>query len=92
MTIGMSKEKPRKRIKIKGQYVQVRQRSTKKGKKGTIIGKWKSEKRGKRRVYRCKLPISSRLQRFCGYKKAGSHCLKSGDWGGRCPQLIISYQ
>jgi len=88
----MSKEKPRKRIKIKGHYMQVRQRSTKKGKKGTIVGKWKSEKRGKKRVYRCKLPISSRLQRFCGHKKAGSHCLKGGDWGDRCPQLVMSYQ
>ena len=88
----MSKEKPRKRIKIKGHYYQVRQRSTKKGKKGTIIGKWKSQKIGKRRVYRCRLPMSSRLQRFCGYKKAGPYCLKGGDWGDRCPQLVISYQ
>jgi len=88
----MSKEKPRKRINIKGHYMQVRQRSTKKGKKGTIMGKWKSEKRGKIRVYRCKLPISSRLQRFCGYNKAGSHCLKGGDRGDRCPQLVVSYK
>ena len=43
----MPKEKPRKRVKIKGHYMQVRQRSTKKGKKGTIIAKWKSEKKGK---------------------------------------------
>jgi len=41
----MSKKKPRKRIKIKGHYMQVRQRSTKKGKKGTIMGKWKPEKK-----------------------------------------------
>jgi len=40
----MSK-KPRKRIGIKGHYMQVRQRSTKKGKKGTIMGKWKPEKK-----------------------------------------------
>ena len=88
----MSKEKPRKRIKIKGHYMQVRQRSTKKGKKGTIMDRWKSEKRGKKQVYRCKLTISSRLQRFCGHKKAGSHCLNGGDRGDRCPQLFISYQ
>jgi hypothetical protein len=31
---------PRKRIKINGHYYKVRQRSTKKGKKGTIMGKW----------------------------------------------------
>ena len=37
----MSKKKPRKRIKIRGHYYQVRQRSTKKGRKGTIMGKWK---------------------------------------------------
>jgi len=42
--IEMSKKKPRKRIKIKGRYMQVRQRSTKKGKKGTIMGKWKPKR------------------------------------------------
>ncbi len=88
----MSKGKPRKRIKAKGHYMQVRQRSTEKGKKGTIMAKWKSDKRGKKRAYRCKLPISSRLQRFCGHSKAGSHCLKGGDRGDRCPQLVIAYQ
>ncbi len=88
----MSKKKPRKRIKIEGHYMQVRQRSTKKGKKGTIMGKWESDKRGKKRTYRCKLPVSSRLQRFCGHNKAGSHCLKGGDRGNGCPQLVISYQ
>jgi len=88
----MSKEKPRKRIKIKGHYMQVRQRSTEKGKKGTIMAKWKSEKRGKKRVYRCKLSIGSRLQRFCGHKKAGAHCLEGGDRVARCPQLVIMYQ
>jgi len=31
----------RKRTKIKGHYMKVRQRSTSKGKKGTILGKWK---------------------------------------------------
>ncbi len=87
--IEMSKEKPRKRTTIKGHYLQVRQRSTRKGKKGTILGKWKSEKRGKSRVYRCKLTVSRRLQRFCGHRKAGSHCQKDGNG---CPQLIISYQ
>jgi len=43
--VHMPKKKPRKRIKIKGHYMQVRQRSTKKGKKGTIIGKWKPKKK-----------------------------------------------
>jgi hypothetical protein len=37
----MPKKEPRKIIKIRGKYYRVRQRSTKKGKKGTIIGKWK---------------------------------------------------
>jgi hypothetical protein len=87
--IEMSKERPRKRTKIKGHYMQVRQRSTRKGKKGTILGKWESEKKGKRLTYRCKLTMSKRLQEFCGHKKAGFHCLKGGD---NCPQLIISYQ
>jgi hypothetical protein len=41
----MSKKKPRKRIEIKGHYMEVRQRSTKKGKKGTLMGKWKPEKK-----------------------------------------------
>jgi len=45
LTIRMSKKKPRKRIEIKGHYMEVRQRSTKKGKKGTIMGKWKPEKK-----------------------------------------------
>jgi hypothetical protein len=40
----MTKKKPRKRIKVRGKYVRVRQRSTKKGRKGTIIGKWKPKK------------------------------------------------
>jgi hypothetical protein len=87
--VEMSEEKHRKRIKIKGHYMQVRQRSTQKGKKGTILGKWKSEKRGKRRVYRCKLTISRRLQRFCRHRKAGSYCLEGGN---SCPQLVISYR
>jgi len=43
--VHMAKRKPRKRIKIKGHYMQVRQRSTKKGKKGTIMGKWKPKKK-----------------------------------------------
>jgi len=41
----MSKKKPRTRIEIKGPYMEVRQRSTKKGKKGTIMGKWTPEKK-----------------------------------------------
>ena len=41
----MPKKKSRKRIKIGGHYMQVRQRSTKKGKKGTIMGKWKPRKK-----------------------------------------------
>ena len=41
----MSKKKPRKRTEIKGHYMQVRQCSTKKGKKGTVMGKWKPEKK-----------------------------------------------
>jgi len=85
----MSKKKTPKRIKIKEKYMQVRQRSSKKGKKGTIMGKWKSEKKGKRRTYRCRLTMSKRLQQFCSHKKAGFHCLKGGD---NCPPLVISYQ
>jgi len=42
--IEMSKKKPRKRVKIKGRYMQVRQSSSKKGKKGTIMGKWKPKR------------------------------------------------
>ena len=49
----MPKKKPRKRTKVRGKYVRVRQRSTKKGRKGTIMGKWKPKKTatetGKRR-------------------------------------------
>jgi len=41
ITDTASKKKARKRIKVKGHYMQVRQRSTKRGKKGTIMGKWK---------------------------------------------------
>lgn len=44
MAIQMSKKKPRKRTKVEGHYMQVRQRSTKKGRKGTIMGKWKPKK------------------------------------------------
>jgi len=40
IVVEMSR-KTRKRIKIKGKYMQIRQRSTSKGKKGTIMGKWK---------------------------------------------------
>lgn len=42
--VKMPKKKPRKRTKVKGHYMQVRQRSTKKGRKGTIMGKWKPKK------------------------------------------------
>jgi len=87
--IEMPKEKPRKRTRIKGHYMQVRQRSTRKGKKGTILSKWESERKGKKRTYRCKLTMSERLQRFCRYKKAGFHCIKGGD---NCPQLVVSYE
>jgi hypothetical protein len=49
----MPNKKPRKRIKVRGKYVRVRQRSTKKGRKGTIMGKWRPKKTvtrtGKRR-------------------------------------------
>ena len=45
LMIGMSKKRSRKRTEIKGHYMQVRRRSTKKGKKGTIMGKWKPEKK-----------------------------------------------
>lgn len=90
--IGMTKEKSRKETKIKRDGIQIRQSSTEKGKKESIRPQWKSNIRGKKRAYRCGLPISSRLQRFCICKKAGSYCLKGGDWGGRCPQLVVSYQ
>jgi hypothetical protein len=39
----MAKKPPRKRVAIKGHYYRVRQRSTSKGKKGTIQGKWKNK-------------------------------------------------
>ena len=45
----MSKKKPRKRTEIKGHYMQVRQRSTRKGKKGTVMGKWKPEQKATRK-------------------------------------------
>jgi len=48
-------------------------------------------KKGKSRVYRCKLPVNSRFM-FCGHKKAGPHCLKAGVWGDKCPKLVISYK
>lgn len=44
-----AKKKPRKRIEIKGKYMQVRQRSTKKGKKRTIMGKWELQKKTTRK-------------------------------------------
>jgi hypothetical protein len=40
----MTKNTPRKRIKIKGHYYRIRQRATSKGKKGTIMGKWHNKK------------------------------------------------
>ena len=49
------------------------------------------KKRGKRRLYRCKLPVRSRFM-FCGYNKAGAHCLKASVWGDRCSKLVISYK
>jgi len=45
----MSRKKPRKRTEIKGHYMQVRQRSTKRGMKGTIMGKWKPEKKTRKK-------------------------------------------
>jgi hypothetical protein len=39
----MPKKTHRKRIKIKGHYYRIRQRSTSKGKKGTIMGKWRNK-------------------------------------------------
>jgi len=45
LLMQMPRKKSRKRIKAKGKYYRVRQRSTKKGKKGTILGKWKPEKK-----------------------------------------------
>jgi len=86
----MSKTRPRKRIKIKGHYMRVRQRTTDKGKKGTIMGRWKSNKTRKRK-YRCKLGLNDKSRVLCGFKKAGSHCLRRGSLGKRCPQLVISY-
>jgi hypothetical protein len=44
----MPEKKPRKRIKVRGKYMRVRQRSTKKGGKGTMMGKWKPEKTASR--------------------------------------------
>jgi hypothetical protein len=88
----MLKERPGKGTKIKGHCMQVRQHPSEKEKKGTIRARGKFSKRGKKRKYRCRLRISSRLQRFCVCKKANSYCLKGGDWGGRCPQLVMSYQ
>jgi hypothetical protein len=88
----MLKERPRKGTKIKGHFMQVRQHSSEKEKKGTIKARKRFNMRGKKRTYRCRLRISSRLQRFCVFKKASSYCLKGGDWGDRCPQLVMSYQ
>lgn len=49
------------------------------------------KKKSKKRHYKCKLPVNSRFL-FCRHKKAGSHCMKSGVWGDRCPNLVISYK
>jgi len=45
----MSKKRSRKRIynPVTGKYYSVRQRTTKKGKKGQIIGLWTSKKKRK---------------------------------------------
>ena len=45
----------------------------------------------RKRHYECKLPVNSRFL-FCGHKKAGSWCMKSGVWGDKCPKLAISYK
>lgn len=81
----------RKRVKIKGHYMQVRQRSTVKGKKGTILGKWTSAERGKRRAYKCAVGTSSKIRESCGLKKAGKRCLREGKGNKKCAQLLVSY-
>jgi len=81
----------RKRTKIKGHYMQVRQRSSQKGKKGTILGKWMSDKKGKKRAYRCTIGINSKIRKSCGHRKAGKHCLHEGKDNRKCSQLLISY-
>jgi len=82
--------KPRKRINIKGHYMQVRQRSTVKGNKGTILKKWQPIT-GKRRKYHCDLPRENRLPGFCNHKRAGYYCLKYVDSRYACPHLTLSY-
>ena len=70
--------------------MQVRQRSTKKGKKGTILGKWASGKR-KKRVYRCAIKSNNKERKNCGHKKAGKYCLYKDNGRERCSRLFISY-
>jgi hypothetical protein len=84
------KDPSRKRVKIQGHYMRVRQRSTKKGKKGTILSKWASSK-GKKRVYRCAVATNSTDRKNCGHKKAGKYCLYENTGKKKCSRLIISY-
>jgi hypothetical protein len=51
--------------------MQVRQRSTKKGKNGTILGRWASNKK-KKRVYKCTVKSNSKERKNCGHRKAGN--------------------
>jgi hypothetical protein len=90
-TISMQKQ-TRKRVKIRGHYMQVRRRSTERGRKGTILGKWTPAKRGTKRVYRCPLGSNSKQRISCGHRKAGKYCLQEGNRGKKCSQLLISYQ
>jgi len=56
-----------------------------------------AEKR-RNRVYRCTIPVRSRLmwcRKVTGtgpHKKAGPWCLKAGVWDDKCPKLDISYK
>ena len=90
LKIGMTKS-PRKRVRIKGHYMQVRQRSTRKGKKGTIYGKWASNK-GKKRIYKCNIRATTVKAKNCGYKKAGKYCLFRDKEREKCARLVISYK
>jgi len=84
-------KRSRKRVRIKGHYMQVRQRSTTKGKKGTVVGKWAST-RGKKRVYRCAVETNSKEQKNCGHRRAGKYCLSEDKGGKTCSRLLISYK
>jgi len=53
-------------------------------KSNTNMGRFMSK--GRRRFYRCKIPVEGRFL-HCGKKKADKSCLKKGIWGDRCPFL-----